>query len=328
MRKKFKSRDIFDDLEPKEKSPIIPIAIFVSVVIIICVVAVFAFSLLAEHTDLEVPWSSGNKTNNKGNVSSSRDQMKLVTPSIRNNEKPSKILGAEMELLNIKSDEYGFLITVGLTTVKNEYTTIEVNQVNLDGFYFTTTFAISDRIDYDENGVRLANQKATEYEFRIKKTELDDIGMFGFNNIRLIMDAENDRSQSSNIEFFRDVNNDLNVVNERKGLIRIDEKNQVAVSYYKTITANDGTYIYFDFQNTNKKDMDIYVKELIVNNKVYEMKSFKETTYRLSQKAIYLFIPKKDIERVNTIRVRFYLVEENAKAEKSFYITNEYSRAY
>ncbi len=328
MRKKFRSRDIFDDLEPKEKSPIIPIAIFVSIVIVLGVVTVFVFSLLAEHTELEVPWSSENKTNNKGNVGSSRDQMKLVVPSIKSNQRPAKILNSEMEITKIIADEYGFLITVSLLNQENQYTTIEVNQISLDGFYFSTTFAMSDLIDYDENGNQALEQKPSLYEFRIKKTELDDLSMFGFNTIRLILNAENESNKKKDIEFYREVNNDLHIVNERKGLIRIDDINEVVVSYYKTVTSSDGTYIYFDFVNKNYKDIDIYVKELVINNKVYDMSSFEALAPRLTQHAVFLFIPKKDIERVNTMKVKFFLVEENSNREKSFFITNEYSRAY
>ena len=58
------------------------------------------------------------------------------------------------------------------------------------------------------------------------------------------------------------------------------------------------------------------------------MSNFKSISHRLAQEAIFIKIPTKDIPRVNTMKVRFMLVEENTKGEKSFYITNEYSKAY
>ena len=54
------------------------------------------------------------------------------------------------------------------------------------------------------------------------------------------------------------------------------------------------------------------------------MSDFEEITHRSCREEIFLKIPTKDIPRVNTMKVRFMLVEENTKGEKSFYITNEY----
>lgn len=332
MRKKFRSRDIFDDVETKEKSPIIPIVIFVSIVIILCVVVFFVLSLLEEHTDLDIPIISSNSNNNSSkNPGSSRDQMDLVPPTVSGKVGSGEVLDSIIEITDVKADSSGFLIGISLKTLVNKYTTISVKQVNLDGFYFTTTFELSDPVDHSSEGVVLAaeDQTPTTYYFRIKKTELDDLDMFGFNNLKLIYDIENDERRQTNREFYVEFNNDLNIVNKREGLIRIDEKCEVVVSYYKTVAAADGTYIYFDFVNKSVyDDIQVYVKELYINNKVYDMSEFSGISNRSSQKALFLFIPSKDVERVNTMQVKFFLVKEDEDTqEKSFYITNEYIRA-
>ena len=73
----------------------------------------------------------------------------------------------------------------------------------------------------------------------------------------------------------------------------------------------------------------VYVKEIYINNKIYDLSDFKGIANRSSQKALFLFIPTKDVERVNSMKVKFFLVEEDENTkEKSFYITNEYIRAY
>ena len=58
------------------------------------------------------------------------------------------------------------------------------------------------------------------------------------------------------------------------------------------------------------------------------MSYFEEISHRNSRESIYLSIPTKDVPRVNSMKVKFFLVDENANGEKSFYITNEYQKAY
>lgn len=331
MGKKYRSKDIFEELESKEKNPIIPIVIFLCVVTILSIITMIGIKLLEEHTDIDVPWTENKKENNKKKPTSSRDQMDLVVPIIRDTQKPDTSLGAYINISKIEKSDKGFLITISLQTNNKEYTTIEAKQITIDGFYFTTIFALSDKLDYGPDGsvLPLTEQKPSEQEFLIKKKELDELDMFGFNNISIIYDIETPSETEKDKEFFIDFNNELDIVNERKGLINIDTKNKVTISYYKTVTADDATYIYFDFKNENdSKDIKIYVKELLINNKSYDMSNFETITHRNAREAIYLMIPTKDIPRVNTMKVRFFLVEENEQKEKSFYITNEYQKVY
>lgn len=332
MRKKYRGKDLLEELEAKEKGPVIPIVIFLCVVTVLSVITTLGIKLLEEHTDIDIPWTDNKKDNpTKKPQTSSRDQMELTVPILSMNQEPKEELGALLDITRISKDKSGFKITFSLKTTSADYTTIEAKQICLDGFYFTTTFAFSDRVDYNSQGNKLLPQEqiATEYEFLIKKSELDELDMFGFNYISIVYDLFTPTDQVLDKEYYLKFNNSFGIVNERKGLINIDKKNDVQVSYYKNVAAEDATYIYFDFKNENKfKDIKIYVKELVINNKVYDMSSFEDVSHRNCREAIYLKIPTKDVPRVNTMKVEFFLVDDNVKNEKAFYITNEYQRAF
>lgn len=329
MAKKYRGKDILEELETKEKSPVLAIVIFLCVVTILSIFTTIGIKLLNDHTDIEIPWIE-KEDKDPVKVQSSRDQMDLVVPKIREHNEPKEVAGAELNITDIQSSSVGFIITFSLRTIEVEYSTVEVKQITLDGFYYTTTFAVSDKLDYGPDGKKLLakDQKATLNKFVIPKTELDAIGMFGFNQMRLIYDIYTPEVEQLNKEYFIRVNNDLNIVNDRKGIINIDTKNNIQVSYFKTITADDATYIYFDFKNDNKQDSKVYIHSLYINNEIYDTSDFRSISHRLAREAIYIKIPTKDIPRVNTMKIRFFLVEENKKGEKSFYITDEYQRVY
>lgn len=330
MAKKYRGKDILEELETKEKSPILPIVIFLCVVTVLSIFTTIGIKLLNDHTDIEIPWLEKDKKD-PIKIESSRDQMDLVVPTINVNNAEKEDLDSFLRLVSINKDKEGFRFVFSLKSGVEDYVTIEAKQITIDGFYFTTTFALSDRLDYDELGRRLPpqDQKESTCEFVIKKTELDAIDMFGFNKISIVYDISTPTVQAKDKEYYLIVSNDLNIVNERKGIINIDTKNNIQISYYKTLAADDATYIYFDFNNMNKQnDTKVYVKELIINNQVYDMSSFVDISHRNSREAIFLKIPTKDIARVNTMKVRFFLVDENKNGEKSFYITDEYQRAY
>lgn len=332
MGKKYRGKDILEELEEKKKNPIVPIVIFLCVVTVLSVITTIGIKLIDEHTDIDIPWVDSSKNKNKNKLTSSRDQMKLTAPKITGSDYEMKEdLDSIIRITNITADKRGFIVDVSLKTTVEEYTTIEVKQIAIDGFYVTSTFAISDRLDCYDNGTRKPPQEQAETpgQFIIRKTELDELDMFGFNNMSIIYDISTPNYEKKDREFYVRLSNDLHIVNNRKGLINVDKKNEVEVNYYKTVTADDATYIYFDFKNENKfKDIKVYVKELIINNKVYDMSYFEEISHRNSRESIYLSIPTKDVPRVNSMKVKFFLVDENANGEKSFYITNEYQKAY
>ncbi len=322
MRKKYRSIDIFEE-EKKKPNILLPIVIFISVVTVLSVITTLIFSLVEKHTEIDLPWTENKEKKPNKPTTSSREQMDLMVPHIIQVDFKRDKVDTIIEITKVRKDKSGFWVQIELTAQKNQFSTITVKQAIVDGFYFDIYFELSDV--YDNADI----QSPTKYEFLLKKTELDELDMFGFNRLQLVYDLETDKGRDKNLELSTDFYNDIGIVNERKGLIQFDEKNKVTVSYYKTVAAYDATYIYFDFLNDNKeKDIKIYIKEITINNKLYDMSDFEEIAHRNCREAIYLKIPTKDIPRVNTIKLRFVFVEENNKGEKSFYITNEYTRAY
>lgn len=328
MRKKLRKSDIFDELKEKKQSPVIPIIIFLSIVTILSAIVILIFNAIVNNANIDLPWVN-NKEEQKKPQTSSKDEMDLIIPSLPLDLNSLEILDAVVNFTKVTSDKNGYLITIELTS-HSEYTTMEVKEVVLDGFYLTTKFAVSDRIDYDENGWEKSEQDPTIYEMRIKQTELDELGIIGFNEIKLFFDIENEKEKMLDSNYSIIAINDLNIVNERKGLIQIDSKNELILSYYKTVDADDATYIYFDFNNQNRdKDLKIYVKKLEINGKLYDLQDFGDKVYRQSRRALYLKIPKKDFSRVNTFNVSFFVTEETRAGKVEYaYITNEYSRSY
>lgn len=328
MRRKLKKSDIFDELKEKKQSPVIPIIIFLSIVTILSVIVILIFNTIVNNTNIDLPWVN-NKEEQKKPQTSSKDEMDLIIPSLPPDLNSLEILDAVVNFTKVTADKNGYLITIELTS-HSEYTTMEVKEVVLDGFYLTTKFAVSDRVDYDETGWKKSEQDPTIYEMRIKQTELDELGIIGFNEIKLFFDIENEKEKMLDSNYSIIAINDLDIVNERKGLIQADSKNGLVISYYKTVDAEDATYIYFDFNNQNKdKDLKIYVKKLEINGKLYDLKDFGDKVYRQSRRALYLKIPKKDFSRVNTVNVSFFVTEETRAGKVEYaYITNEYSRSY
>ena len=328
MRKKLKKSDIFDELKEKKQSPVIPIIIFLSIVTILSVTVILIFNAVLNNADIDLPWIN-DKTSNKHKKPSSKAEMDLIIPSLPRDLNSLEILDALVEFTKVTADKNGYLITVELTSY-SEYTTMEVKEVVLDGFYISTKFAVSDRIDLDENGWAAKEQTPTIYEMRIKQTELDELGIIGFNEIKLFFDIENEEEKMLNTKYSIIAINDLNIVNERKGLIQMDSTNDIITSYYKTVDAEDATYIYFDFKNDNlDKDVHISVKKLEINGKLYDLQDFGDKIYRQSRRALYLKIPKKDVSRVNTFNVSFFIIEKTNSGKVEYaYITNEYNRTY
>lgn len=327
-KKKLKKSDIFEELREKKQSPVIPIIVFLSIVTILCVIVILVFNAIMNNENVYIPWLK-EKTETKKQQTSSREQMELIIPTLSPEFNTGDFLDSTMSFKRVTKDNNGYIVTIELISY-SEFTTMEVKEILIDGFYVTTKFAMSDTYDRDADGNALQEQMPTEYKFRINQTELDELGIFGFNELKLYFDIENEVEKYKDAVFTLVGINDLNIVNERKGLIAIESINDVQISYYKTVDAEDATYIYFDFQNKNKsKDIMLYIKKLEINGEIYDYKELREKIYREAQQAVYIKIPKKKVSRVNTIDVTFFLTEENIKGEvEAVYTTNGYQRTY
>jgi hypothetical protein len=99
MRKKYRGKDLLEELEAKEKGPVIPIVIFLCVVTVLSVITTLGIKLLEEHTDIDIPWTD-NKKDNQG---TSKNKKKSFSKS-----KKSSISDTVQEMKN-KEDYEGVI---------------------------------------------------------------------------------------------------------------------------------------------------------------------------------------------------------------------------
>ena len=325
MAKKYRSKDILEELEEKKENPVIPIVIFIVIVIAIAVGSIFVYNALFKENTIEIPWiKNDNKPTTSGKPS--REQMELLVPKMSDNGNTISIDSGQIILKDIKADSNGFLVTAELVSFE-EFFTFETTHILVDDLYTTTSFAVSDRYDSEYNA---HDQIGTPFTFRLKKTELDELDVFGFNRLRIFGNMETPNKKEKNISFDYVFYNDIQIINERKNLLQIDTVNELVISYYKVVDSLDATYIYFDFNNkkTNKK-FKLNVKKLIINNELYDMSDFNETVYQGAQQSIYIRIPKDDISMVNTMKVSFILSEVDLDNKVvAVDISDEYSKVF
>lgn len=236
--------------------------------------------------------------------------------------------GLKFVITKVKADQKGYLLTGEATCVYDRlsWSKLYVDGVLIDGYYTKAQFEVQD--NYDPN-LDEELQEPTEIEFRITKTELDNYNIKGFSTITFFYSTETPEKKETRIkaETFNFTSN-FTTDNTRKGLIHIDEKGDTKVRYYKTVKDNDYTYIYFDFKNSDyQANKEIVIKTMYINDKLYNMPSFKEVIYRGSERDVYIKIPRKKINNVKNIRISFYIIERAPDNSISkLYITNEYSK--
>lgn len=329
-KRKLRKSDIFEELKEKRQNPIIPIIIFLSIVIILFLAIYWGYNLIKDNTDLKIPWINKETKEKEKPKVSSKDDMELILPKLPEELNTHNIEGAQIRFTDITKDSNGYVVTVSVLAEKIDYITVEFTSITIDGFYISSRFAISDRMDYESEGYLSSVQEPTYSEFRIKQTELDNLGIFGFNELKIYYNYETPNSSAENVSMYLIGQNELNIVNERKGLIQFDTKDDMTISYYKTIDAEDATYIYFDFKNQSRtKDYIIKINKLEINGKPYDLKNFEKKIYKDCEDELYLKIPKKDISKVNTLNVSFFVLSENNKSQLDYvYITNEYTKTF
>ena len=325
-RRKLRKSDIFDELKEQKQNPIIPIIIFLSVVTILFLGVYFGYKIIKNNTDVKLPWVNTEEKEKEKPKHSSKPNRDLLIPELPEEFNTHLLDYSELKFTEIKKDSNGYIITVSLMADTVEFITVEFNSMTIDGFYISSKFAISDRMDHLESG----EQIPTLAEFRINKTELDNLGIFGFNELRIYFNYETPDSKFLNSTLFLVAVNDINVVNERKGLIQIDKKDDITISYYKTVDAKNATYIYFDIKNQSKnKDVFMKLKKLEINGKPYTIKNFEKKVYRDSEDEMYLKIPKSEISKVSSFNVSFFVLSKDDNSNiDSIYITNEYTKTY
>ena len=130
---------------------------------------------IADNTE-DVIYDNKDKPTQSGKKpTASKDKMDLIVPVLMEGNNTIYNDYFTLKFIDIKANESGYVITSALTSFV-DYVTIEIRSMNIDGFYVSTKFAISDRSDSGN----WDSQVATTHEFRIDKSELDELGIFGF----------------------------------------------------------------------------------------------------------------------------------------------------
>ena len=172
---------------------------------------------------------------------------------------------------------------------------------------------------------------------RILQTDLDSQEIERFNNLSLyinLTETTPDSVTERECLLTASVNHQIAVNNEKKGLQFIDEKDLTSISYYNLTEDKDNHYIYFLLNNKRTSSASsIYIKKLVINDKIYPLPDFKEDIYKGARKAFYIKVPKKDFKTIDKFTVSFFIESkvEKASAEKKdtgYYISNEFTKTF
>lgn len=277
-----------------------------------------------DHIDweLKLPWQSSTKKEQKEEKEKNKkkkNNRELIVPTdLQRNS--TGLDGCYLTITGVKADDRGYIISSEFSSEEQEWCILKVSQILINGYYTTTNFEISDT----------AGGEKAKKEFRINKTELDSMNITTLRDLTLFLSTENptgkERSKINTFVF----TNEIHIKDGREGLLKVDEKGNSLIEYYKTDFVNDGTYIYFEvFNGDVVYNKTIKIKKLMINNRLYEMPEFEAKAYRGARNTFCIKIPVKKIKDVEEIQVSFYILTENEKGEPiEMYITNEFHKKY
>ncbi len=273
--------------------------------------------------DFKNPLKEEETEDEKKSTNINKSNKDLMVPRLReNNITP---YDEELVITKITATTQGYEITVAAQTDKEESLIYYTEKILIDGYNTSAEFEVVDTLE--PPGVA---QKPTEKTFRIDKTELDALGMYSFANLTFYYRRKTEEGVEQLTRRIIRAYSDFNFDNSRKGLVKIDEKNEVIVSYYQTLEDSKTTYIYFDFKNEKTMVSNkVRIKKLLINGEIYNYSKFNEEVYSGSETILCIEIPKDKIKEVNNFNVSFILIEDYKEEEKqSMYITSDYYKEF
>lgn len=256
----------------------------------------------------------GGSTTNE--VGSTKDN-KLSLPTM-----DEKTIGKDTYVItinNLNADDKGYTFDVELTAIDTSYN-LNCEKVLIDGYDFMVSFNISAPMG--------TSKKET---IRINKTDLDALDINSFSNLRFYWYISNETKTDFKNEVVN-VTQKISSDNTRKGLINIDQisidkSQKFNISYYQMVEDKEATYIYFDLKNnSNVKNVDVLVKKLIVNDKLYDVSSFSESMYMNSERIVGITIPKSEFSKVESFNISFFVIVKENNTISEMYTSNEYTR--
>lgn len=273
--------------------------------------------------EFKLPWEKSEETTEtteKGTTTSTKKKNRdLIVPTPRNGSSIQE--GSSLfEIVDVKGDDRGYLFTAQLTT-SVDWATITVEGILLDGYYTEATLELSDTSD-------IGAQVGTQATFRVNQTDLDKLNVNGFTRINVFYILEEPYEKYYLKMGVINFETEYTITNGNKGLIKVDEKGSLLIEYYKTVKADNATYIYFEAKNSDlSSNREILIKKLMINDRIYEMPEFTETVYRGARKSFYIKIPTSKIKDVEEFLVSFYIINRDSDGNnQGIYITNEYSK--
>ena len=273
--------------------------------------------------EFKLPWEKSEETNEtsekKTTTSTKKKNRDLIVPTVRNGSNIQE--GASLfEIVDVKGDDRGYLFTAQLTT-SVDWATITVEGILLDGYYTEATLELSDTSD-------IGTQVGSQATFRVNQTDLDKLNVNGFTRVNVFYILEEPYEKYYLKMGVINFETEYTITNGNKGLIKVDEKGGLLVEYYKTVKADNATYIYFEAKNSDlSSNREILIKKMMINDRIYEMPEFTETVYRGARKSFYIKIPTSKIKDVEEFLVSFYIINRDSEGNnKGIYITNEYSK--
>lgn len=272
--------------------------------------------------ELSLPWEGAlGGSNDKEKSKNKNSKKELIIPTI--NRATIAEGKTTFEITKIEADDKGYLITAMYLTYSRTSKMI-VDTLIIDGFYTTTEFEVKDEYNWNDK----STHEGQEIKFRINKTELDNYNLSGFSSLTfhytIIEPEETFDNQITRIAF----TNSISLDNGFKGLLKVDQVEDITIEYYKAEEYPDGTYIYFLATNADARDTrELKIKKLIINDRIYDMPEFSETLYKGCKRLFHIKIPSNKIREVEEFTVSFYVLKDDDTTGKytTVSITNDYT---
>ncbi len=277
--------------------------------------------------DLSLPWKK-DEEDKEDNDNEEKKSTKQKTNEVTTFKGPSNVTEEYFsnfyqcigKFEEVKENDKEFIVTFSITghgSMYDNYCEIDMYKYAVDDYFIPGSTKIVVEPGETKKG-----------EIKMLKSDLEAQELSGINKLTVFMNVKTDKEgEAEQVKIETAFSNERSVKNEKVG-IKIDDLNNTMIQYYKTTTDETNTYLYFIITNQSEVDLaDIKVRRLLVNDKVYDTKDFDEEIGCETKKLVYIAIPKKTISRVKKFSISFFNISTNIESkEKSFYLSNEYSK--
>ncbi len=305
-----------------EKNATNHVGLFLVIVLAIVIFGVGGF-LLYKNRDsidwsLSLPWDNKDDDNSpsskKDKDKQSSEREELAKPKL-NNYKVIEDRGITLIADNLVQNDQGFTFDLIYTNYNGDVT-------------FTLEKVLVDKYDTTANFTeKVPAGQTMKKNVHVKQTELDIVNIKNFANLTLYIRIDTEDGPGKAVRYNLVVNNLLLNENKLEGLIEFENNKQSIISFYQVTEDKDNSYIYFDYLNdTANRTQVLTVKKLVINDEIYDVKSFSNEIYHGAEKLLYITVPKKDFKKIEKFTIGFTVLNYIDDELYSVYITKEYSK--